>query len=725
MTGSSFSQRAARNLKAGATALLLAQCIWLAAASAATSSADQTIEEVVVTATKRAVNEQDVPFKVSALSQADLVARGAQTVEQAIAYVPAVSFTSNGTNAGAYTIRGVNTSGYIAETQSPVALYIDDLNILDPFYPKVSPALRLFDVNRVEVLEGPQGTLFGSGSLGGAIRVISNKPNLDTFEAETEDTLSGTDGGDSSYDVNAMVNIPLIDGELGLRAVGHYDRTGGYVDNIARDERNANHAISSGGRIEVAFVPLPDLTLTGTAMFDAGRPHDSAYSFYDSKRYQWSGLVPNQNIDRTDIYSLNGTYDLHWATLTSISTYADRSETVRADFSAVSTLLLGMHVPATADDYGPSKTFSQEVRLASSGDDAFRWLIGGIYIDNRKTVDEPVDIPGSGALFHVGSDIVSLSDNSVHTREEAIFGEASYDILSDLTFTAGLRLFEDRLNKHQQISGTVETPSNTLLSRNESSATPKFNLSYHLDPDTMLYAQVAKGYRIGQINPSSDDPISHQPIPPASSPDSLWNYELGEKGAFLDGHMIVNADIYYIDWSNIQLNQTTVPSGINFIANAGEAHIKGAELDIEARPAEAWDIGGSLDLSDARLVEVSPSLTTATKGDRLPGSAPFAWVAYAQYNYAAWSDVHGFARADLRWGGKQYSNLDNSTSLTYGDATALNLRTGLDWERYTLTAFVNNVLNGDAKTAAFVSLDQDIAIRQRPATYGLTLDAKF
>ena len=260
-----------------------------------------------------------------------------------------MSFTSNGANAGAYTIRGVNTSTFVAGTQSPVALYIDDLNVLDPFYPKVTPSLRLFDVNRVEVLEGPQGTLFGSGSLGGAIRVISNKPNLSDFEAETENTISSTDGGGVSYDINGMVNIPLIQDKLSLRVVGHYNHDAGYIDNIARGENNVNHAISEGARIELEFDPASDLKLIATAMFDTGRPHDAPYSFYTNKKYEWDGLVPNRNFDRTNIYSLTGTYDFHWGTLTSISTYADRYENIQADFTTVAGLHLGNAVIAARE----------------------------------------------------------------------------------------------------------------------------------------------------------------------------------------------------------------------------------------------------------------------------------------------------------------------------------------------------------------------------------------
>ena len=437
-----------------------------AASGGASSSADAVnggagIELIVVTATKRAQNIQDVPFTVSALSQADLTARGAQTIDQAISYVPGVSFTSNGTNSGAYTIRGVNTGTYIAGTQSPVALYIDDLNILDPFYPKVTPSLRLFDINRVEVLEGPQGTLFGSGSIGGAIRLISNKPNLTDYQAETEDTVFGTEGGAVSYDTNLMANIPIVSGELALRVVGYYDQDGGYIDNTARNERDANRAVSEGGRVQLEYTPNSDLTLIASAMFDSGRPHNSAFSFYNNKKYQWDGLIANTNTDRTDIYSLTGTYNFGWSNLTSITTYADRYENIQADFSTDVHLLLEITDPSPVNDYGPSRTFSQEIRLASEDSGRFKWLIGGIYIDNHRTVIEPIDVPGSGAFFGVASDIVSLSNDRVGIREEALFGEMSYNIFPDLTATAGVRVFEDRLSKVEQIGGTLEPASSS------------------------------------------------------------------------------------------------------------------------------------------------------------------------------------------------------------------------------------------------------------------------
>ncbi len=189
--------------------------------------------------------------------------------------------------------------------------------------------------------------------------------------------------------------------------------------------------------------------------------------------------------------------------------------------------------------------------------------------------------------------------------------------------------------------------------------------------------------------------------------------------------MIVNASVYYIKLDpTIQLNELTQPSGINFIGNAGEAHIKGVELGVETKLDEAWDIGGSLSYNDAHLVSVNPA-AIATKGDRLPGSAPLTVVAYTEYNRSIASDVDAFVRLDAQWGGKEYANLVNSTSLTYGNTTNVNLRAGVQWDRYSVSIFAQNALDGDGKTAAFDFLGEGLAIRQRPTTYGLTFDAKL
>ncbi len=409
--------------------------------------------------------------------------------------------------------------------------------------------------------------------------------------------------------------------------------------------------------------------------------------------------------------------------MTSITTYSDRFENIQADFSVISGALLGLFEPVPVNDIGPSRTFSQEVRLASPDSGRFRWLIGAIYIDNHRSVLEPIiDFRGQAPLIGAPTDLVSLSNEKVQIREEALFGEASYDILPELTATVGLRAFDDKLARFQAIGGTFQTPGVNSSNANESSATPKFNLSYHVSPVSMVYAQVAQGYRIGQTNPATSDPISHQAIPEASSPDSLWTYEIGEKSTFLEGKLLVNASAYYINWSNIQLNELTKPSGINFIGNAGEAHIKGFELEVQARPTERWDLGGSLSLVDAHLVSVNPT-TAATVGDRLPGSAPFTGVLYAQYTHPLANDVSLFLRVDGRWIGKEYSNLMNATSLTYGDYSTVNLRGGVNWSRYSGTLWVSNAFDNDGKTAAFIDLGQQVAIRQRPVTFGLTVDA--
>lgn len=683
---------------------------------------EQSIETVVVTASKRAVDIQKVPFSVTALTEKDLTARGAGSVEQALDYVPGVTFSSNGTNSGSYSIRGVSTSSSVVNAQSPVALYIDDINILDPNYPKVTTNLRLFDVSRVEVLEGPQGTLFGSGALGGAIRVITNKPDASGFAGEAQATVQSVHGGGTGYDLNGMVNIPLVADKLALRVVGYYQHAAGWVDNTSIGQNNVNHAISAGGRVELGWYPTDDLHVIATALFENDRPHDSAYSFYNSRAYQWDGVVQNTNYNRTNIYSLTGDYDLHWAKFTTITTYADRKESALADFTPTVLALLGAAIPSPIVDAGPSKTFSQEVRLASPDNGRFRWMIGGLYSNNRRTVQETVTVPGSHFLLGGTSDVVSIANTRTGIREKAVYGELAYDILPDLTATVGARYFSDNLKTNQVIGGALQAPSTAANKTHESALTPRFNLSYKVTPTSMIYAQVAEGYRVGQVNTAITDPISGQKIPDASGPDHLWNYELGSKNTFLDGRLVTNVSVYHIDWNDIQLDQQTLASGIYYVANAGKAHINGAELKLDYHPTSAWSFGGSLSVLKSRLDKVNATVA-ALKGDTLPGSAPVSISGYVQITEPVGNDATVFGRLDAKYGGKKYADLVNSTSLVYGRATDINLRAGVSWGSYTLTAFVENIANGDAKVSAFPAFAVPVAIRQQPRTFGLTLDA--
>ena len=698
-------------------------------AHAATSPQGQTaripkLREVVVTATKRAVLSQDVPFALTALGQQSLLDRGVGSVNESLNYVPAVSYSSNGANSGTYSIQGISTGSAVANAQSPVALYIDDINILDPSDPNVTMNLPVFDVKRVEVLEGPQGTLFGSNALAGAIRVITNRPDLRRYEFDTQDTVEDTKGGQLGYDVNAMANVPLVKDRLAIRLVGYDKHYGGYVDNVRTGATDVNYGTTRGGRVELKWTPTRDLSFLGMVLGEDDSPHDSAYSIYGNHTYSWHGAVPNYSYSYTRIYSLKGVYHSRSITVTSNTTYADRSESSLGDFTQTAYDLLGLNAPSPITDAGPSRTFSQEFRIASPQDRRFRWLIGGIYTDNRRTVLENVIIPGTGALLGVTSNDVSSADSFDEIRDEAVYGELSYEIIPHLTLTAGARRSHDRLIENQTIGGTLQIPSHTYNITKENPTTPRFNVSYHLTRNAMIYAQAAKGFRIGQINTVRADPVSGQVIPPASNPDSLWDYELGEKSYLMQRRVLVDADIYYISWRNIQLNALTVPSGINYIANAGNADIKGLELSVQAHPAVHWSVGSSLALTNARLENASAGVA-ATPGERLPGSAPLSAGLYAQYTHPLFRRVDYFARIDARYVGKEYSNLDRESSLVYGEYAQLNIRGGLRWSRYTMTAFIDNATNGSAKVSAFDSFTVPVAIRQRPITFGFTVDARL
>jgi outer membrane receptor protein involved in Fe transport len=681
------------------------------------------LEEVVVTATKRAESILNVPVSISASSQPDLKQRGARSLQDAVRSTPGVRYLSGGSGSGVYAIRGVNTGTAVGNMQSPIGLYLDDIDILDPFFPRITPNPRMFDVDRVEVLRGPQGTLFGSGALGGAIRIIANKPDAGRFAMATEETATSTQGGRLGYAFDGMVNIPLAPDRLALRVVGYYEFDGGYVDNIATQETNTNHAVSRGGRIELKWTPGPAFSLSATALFQNDRPNDAGFSFYGSKAYAYNNVVPNRFLNDTKIYGINAAYDAGWARLSSLTTYADRQEVSQVDFTPRAVALMNLSDPATVIDAGPSRTFSQEIRLTSPDVQRPSWLIGGLYLSNRHTVDEEVVIPRlPDAMPGVTTSLAALTLSHFRTDQTAIFGEASYALVENLTVTAGARILRDVMHLDQILGGPLEQAGVEDRQTHETAFTPKFALTYRPRTNLSFYAQASRGYRVGQNNVRAAVP--REIIPLTYRPDRLWNYELGEKATLFANRLRIDGAVYYIDWKRIQLNERTPAFGINYIGNAGDAAILGAEVELEAHPTAPLSIGAAVTLNHSRLTRIEPGVAAA-KGDRLPGSAGFASSGWVQYTHVLSGGLSLYGRLDGQYVGAQYSELRNATALRYGHHGSFDLRLGARQGRYELIAYVNNLAGGDRKVSALLVSATPVAIRQRPRTFGLTARSRF
>ncbi|MBB6427891.1 TonB-dependent receptor [Sphingopyxis sp. JAI128] len=690
------------------------------------------VQDIVVTATRRSQSIRDIPASISALSQEQLQEAGALQAKDVARLVPGFAYTEVNSGQAVLAVRGVQTSAVFGNVQQPVALYYDDVPVLDLTIPWTVPRLQLFDAERVEVLRGPQGTLFGAGALSGAVRVINNKPDTTKVEAAAEGVLTSTKHGGIGGSLNMMVNAPVVTDKFALRLVGHYDYSPGWVDNASLGKKEANHGESYGGRVVALWKPQDDFELVATAGIEANRPYDSAYVPYGSGSDTSTFRVRTYNNDTSKIFSLNANYSLPWATLTSTTSHISRRAYSSMDLSGFANVLTGLTTVSPLIDKFRTKNFLQEVRLASDSDHPFKWVIGGFYENYdfklRETISQE-GVAGTPSPYGGVFGTNFLEDIGIQSKIEdyAVFGEASYDITPSLMLTAGARYSNYSIKVHEDfaISGTTlfdGPPAVIDRKSSNNSVTPKVSLSFKPSKDFMLYALAAKGYRTGNSNLVAPiDPFTGQPLPQSYDPDSLWNYEIGTKFAMFDRRLTVDFVAFYIDWKKIQL-QVRAPSGLPYTDNAGSATSKGLELQVVARPVEQFELGTSLAYTDAKLKSVKPGVPGAKVGDQLPGSTPFTAYVYGQYGVPVGADSKLLLRMDYSYTGRGFSDLgndNNPAALRYGKYSELGARATLRSGNYQLGLFVQNLTNSRGRIAARTYFVDQVEIRQMPRTIGV------
>ena len=684
------------------------------------------MSEIVITATRRETTTQETPGSITALSQDFTQKIGAQNLSDVVSAAPGLSLSKNSPTEQIYTIRGVNTNSAVINQQSPTALYFGEVPLSDPYFSLLTPTLQLFDINRVEVLLGPQGTLFGAGALGGAIRMIPNEPNPTRLEATIEQMVATRSHGDLSYGTNIMLNAPLVSEKLAVRLVGSYLYEGGYIDNPGLNQNDYNDVRVASGRAQIAWLPTSSLTFTGTIALERARPDASPYTGFGSDDFVYSSAVLNRRRLDTNIFNLVGEYRGDSFTATSSSSYLRRSPNMQTDLTELVSGITGLPAPATDAITGKTENLVQELRFASSGERRFNWLVG-VYLqhysfDETNTVSQP----GAGevfAPFGFPSDVLLNSRFTGKVDEIATYGEASYDLTEHISATIGLRAFQDWV-RVEQVGDAIFDAAPVQNNANYSGVTPKFVISYKPADQFMFYVQAAEGFRSGQgnIGPASD-PVTSTPIPRSYGPDRLWNYEVGTKADLLDRQISVTAAVYYIDWSKIQLQQRS-PSGFQYTANAGSAWIRGVSLQVIAHPTTNLDLGFSLDYHKSRLKSVAEGVA-ATVGDRLPASSPFTAYVYGEYNFQINEMISGFFRTDYSYNNMAFSDLNNSTALTYGNVNEVNATFGLNWGQYEVSVFGKNLANSRSRVSAFQFLGVPTQVLQTPRTIGITARVNY
>ncbi|HEX7114899.1 MAG TPA: TonB-dependent receptor [Steroidobacter sp.] len=640
------------------------------------------ITEVVVTARKRGEERlQDIPTAISAFSEQMLADLGVSQFTDFAYHVPGLTFNDTGAGEKRYIMRGVQSPG-----QEQVAVYFDEVpgtgvQSSSGDSGSQTPDLVLVDLERIEVLKGPQGTTFGANSQTGVVRFIANKPVMDAVEGNFKVSGESLKHGDPGASASGTFNLPLIDGKLALRTTAYYEKRGGYVDNVRLGNENINSSETRGGRVILRYQPTDSTTLdamvwlqqrdvdgaSGYHPYDTfhvrGNPNDPGwldrvpdFAYFETGTFHNGDYVETPRPDDQAIYSLTLTQDLPWATLTAAgSLYKREFGFFRDNTWAVISLNVGpegetecFSGPCVRPDLFPELTDQTqdieqkhfEIRLNSTGEGPLGWLAGVFYRDREsdfRSVSPVVD-PATGRPFppttpppgfsaEPGAGIEGCQPcalarfNTRKIEESAIFGELSYRLFDAWEIMAGLRHFTAEQNDDGfylfQFPLFGGLPPPDQRHFKEDRLIKKFQLSFRPTDDLTFFALASQGFRLGGTNQANI-----AAVPPGYEADSLWNYELGMKSVWLDRRLTVNTSVFRIDWENIQVSGRDPTGSFAFIGNAGAAQVIGAELETFFQPIEglSFSLGASW-LPKRELTEDQVNQTVAApgrKGDKLP-----------------------------------------------------------------------------------------------------------
>jgi iron complex outermembrane receptor protein len=710
---------AVRSLLIGAAVLAVATPAWAqtaeeAQAQAATPDEATQGDLIIVTATKRASTLQDVPFSINAQTQEDIQRANASTIEDVSRNVAGLAVQNLGPGQSQISIRGVSAGQVVRDqpgVKEQVGVYLDESVISLSLF---QPDLDLFDLNRVETLRGPQGTLFGSGSVGGTLRYITNQPKLGRTEGLIEANLNHVHDGEMGGHIKGAVNIPVGD-TVAVRAVGYYQSYAGFIDALGpAGDKNVNDGVRGGLRISALWQPVQELKITPRIVFQEvtsdGFNRQEVFNVFHNdftdgpdafdKRQQYL-LLREKFKDSTLLTDLTASYDFGPAELTSITSYIDRDILVSRDASALTgsvSVDLGfpdfVDLPSNLRDTTDLKSFSQELRVASTGDGPLQWVVGAFYSDvDRKYsqrlptpgYDENVTDPFLASLCSAddgnpanGDEDAACKDPATLTpltavdvangfpldspynadlpydiKQKAVFGEASYDF-GQFKLTAGARYYDFK-EVRDFISGGLFSNGDTRIGDKTSSngISPRFIATWEPNRNLSVNIQAAKGFRLGGVNDPLNLPLCDDGEPdgpdaktfggfPTYDDETLWNYEAGVK--YQKRGMTFNAAIFHTKIKDLQVTADAGSCSSRVVFNVDKAHTTGVEMEFAVSPLSGLDVsvaGSYVNAKfDSTLLSADDPLTPENEsfviagirdGNRLPSVPKFQMAAAVTY----------------------------------------------------------------------------------------------
>ncbi|MBB6252140.1 TonB-dependent receptor [Nitrospirillum iridis] len=696
------------------------------------------MEEIIVTAQKRGENIQDVPAAVSAVSSQMLHDLHATQLTDIGAYVPALQIDSAG-SPGQTTIsmRGIAPIGRGAT----VATYIDDAPVGSSSTYGGGNAFALdllpYDVQRLEVLRGPQGTLYGASSMGGLLKYVLTTPSLDTFEARVGGDVSAVSGASKpGGGFRGMLSGPIVGGVLGFTASYSQQDTPGFIDNSQTGRRDENGVKQQSARLGLVWQANDDLLVKLNALYQKVDADGDANTALDPNTLQPLGGSRTDN-NLTDqpfnkeiqYYSLAVEYTMPWADLISSSSYTNTrtSQTQDASYTyGVAFPAFGIPAGTSAYDYRLHlRKYTQEIRLQSHPGVTLEWQAGLF-----ATHEDSKNFQSPSALTMDGEPIPGLDPlftgqlPSTYT-EYAGFGTVTYHATDRLDLLAGVRYSENHQTFGEYGSGSIIDPISLLGQKShEGVATYSVGGRYHITDKVMAYIRIASGYQPGGPN------LAIAGVAPTFASDTLTNYEVGLKSQFLDNRVLFDIDAFYIDWNDIQLLSNG--SGFNYILNGGSAKSQGIEANASVRPIDGLTLDATFSFVDSVLTEDVAAIS-GLSGDRLPNVPRWSGSLRATYSHDLADGWMGAVGAGLRLTGDRYSDVNHAYDARvipgYG---ALDMNVSVSNDRYTLQIFAKNLTDRHAYLSytplvnqATGALTQIEATVLQPRTIGLSLDAKF
>jgi outer membrane receptor protein involved in Fe transport len=807
-----------------AASFLVAAPCWAADAAKA-----QAVTEVVVTAEKRSEAIMQVPSAVSAVTAEQLQTLKANGLEDYVHAVPSLSLTPGSQGTNQLSIRGVNSSIFTGPT---VGIYLDETPIggtvagdhANGLVPDLDPS----DLDRVEVLRGPQGTLYGAANMGGLLKFVTAAPSLTTASGRLQLDGTGVDHGDLGYVARGAFTGPLVQDQLGIRVSAFSRRDPGFIDdpgviaNSATNQKlsdparkNINSATVYGGRAALLWQVNPDAKVELSALYQQRHGDGQTAEDIDGRTLQplhgdltqVASRFTGQNEVRLQVYNGTVNWDLHGVNLLSSSSYAINN------YSSV-TDITGLTPPSPTSGFPPpsppffvnagaayftfpaapasyftpvdlafrTAKFTQELRLTSPSAQRLEWQLGLFYTREQTTSDQQIslDDPASGATFAptgvcappvvVGAPFPPVTCFAVHSvapagtpfhdsgadttyREYAAYGDLTLHVTEALSLQAGLRHAEFREVFHEHYAGVLDSLSTGAFSGVNDPAPNSgsknlylLGAKYQIDPNLMVYARVATGYRPGGPN------LEATGVSPTFASDSTTNYEVGVKGIFADGRLQLTADAFLIHWDDIQL-QSTTPMSFFYFVNGSTARSQGFEVEAALRPVEGLTLRASGAFNEAELTGDIPAAVSVFgfKGDALPYSPKWTTSLSADYAFPVAAGWEARVGADYQFVGGVWDNFyPCNTGSNCATAASqppprerlpsydlVNLRLSFARDAWNVGAFVKNAFDDQGLTALSVQhatfglattngkLIRDSATMVTPRTIGVSIVRTF